>query len=215
MNYIFNFIKSLYFNFRYLPFKQAIYMPVWITTNFHVYGLKRGQLILHQPYRKSIFLGDCGSPGLQEFKGGLYFSKDSMMILHGFTVIAQGSVFRMDEGTSIEIGKNFFCNKNCFFRSSNQIIFSDECLLGWNVQINTSDGHPILHNGNMKPSDLPIRVGKHVWITSNVIITKGVSIADGCIVAQGAVVVKSIQEANSLVGGIPAKIISNNIDWRI
>ena len=88
-------------------------------------------------------------------------------------------------------------------------------MLGWNVQINTSDGHPILHNGNMKPSDLPIRVGKHVWITSNVIITKGVSIADGCIVAQGAVVVKSIQEANSLVGGIPAKIISNNIDWRI
>ena len=67
----------------------------------------------------------------------------------------------------------------------------------------------------MKPSDLPIKVGKHVWITSNVIITKGVSIADGCIVAQGAVVVKSIQEANSLVGGIPAKIISNNIDWRI
>ena len=29
-----------------------------------------------------------------------------MMILHGFTVIAQGSVFRMDEGASIEIIQN-------------------------------------------------------------------------------------------------------------
>ena len=86
-------------------------MPVWITTNFRIHGLKRGQLILHQPYRKSVFLGDCGSPGLQEFKGGLYFSKDSMMILHGFTVIAQGPVFRTDAGASIERGKNLFCYK--------------------------------------------------------------------------------------------------------
>lgn len=73
---ILNFFKSLYFNFRYLPFRQAVYMPVWITTNFRIHGLKRGQLILHQPYRKSVFLGDCGSPGLQEMKGGLLFHEE-------------------------------------------------------------------------------------------------------------------------------------------
>lgn len=211
---IFNFIKSLYFNFRYLPFRQAVYMPVWITTNFRIYGLKRGQLILHQPYRKSVFLGDCGSPGLQEMKGGLYFTKNTKLILHGFTVISQGSVLRMDEGSSIELGKRFYCNKNCYFRASRNIAFGDDCLLGWNVQINTSDGHAIIHNGEQSISESPVTIGKHVWITSNTILTKGVSVADGCIIAQGAVVTKSIEERNCLIGGVPAKIISKNIEWR-
>ena len=104
---ILNFIKSLYFNFRYLPFRQAVYMPVWITTNFRIHGLKRGQLILHQPYRKSVFLGDCGSPGLQEMKGGLYFTHNTKLILHGFTVISQGSVLRMDEGAFIDTARMY------------------------------------------------------------------------------------------------------------
>ena len=183
-------------------------MPVWITTNFRIHGLKRGQLILHQPYRKSVFLGDCGSPGLQELKGCIYLSKDSKLIFQGFTVISQGSVLRMDEGSSIELGKRFYCNKNCYFRASRNIAFGDDCLLGWNVQINTSDGHAIIHNGEQSISESPVTIGKHVWITSNTILTKGVFVADGCIIAQGAVVTKSIEERNCLIGGVPAKIIS-------
>ena len=38
-------------------------------------------------------------------------------------------------------------------------------------------------------------------------------IADGCIVAQGAVVTKSITEPKVLVGGIPAKIIRQDVEW--
>ena len=199
--HIFNLLKSLYFNFRYLPFRQAIYMPVWITANFKVRGLRRGMLVLHQPYRKSVFLGDCGSPGLQEMKGGLFFSAHSRLILHGFTVVAQGSVLRLDEDATIEIGRNFYCNKNCFFRSSSKITFGEECLLGWNVQINTSDGHVVSHDGVRKPSELPVAIGNHVWLTANTIVTKGVSVAVGCIIAQGAVVTKSVDEPNILSGG--------------
>lgn len=211
---IINFIRSLYFNFRYLPFNQAINMPVWITTNFRVNGLKRGQLILYQPIHKSVLLGVWGSPGLQQMHGELLFSKNSHLILHGFTVISQGSVLRIDCGATIELGKDFYCNKNCFFRASKDIVFGDDCLVGWNVQINTSDGHIILHDGEKKISDQPINIGKHVWLCSNIIVTKGVSIADGCIVAQGAVVAKTITENNAMVGGIVAKVISKNIEWR-
>ena len=169
---------------------------------------------MHQPYRKSVFLGDCGSPGLQEMKGGLYFTHNTKLILHGFTVISQGSVLRMDEGASIELGKDFYCNKNCYFRASKNIAFGDDCLLGWNVQINSSDGHTIIHNGVQNNSESSVTIGYHVWITSNTILTKGVYVADGCIIAQGAVVTKSIEEQNCLIGGVPAKIISKNIEWR-
>lgn len=198
---IINFIYSLYFNFRYLPFKQAVNLPIWITTNFRVHGLKRGQLILCKPIHRSVMFGCWGSLGLQQMKGKLIFSKNSHLILLGHTVISQGSVLKMDNGAFIELGNDFYCNKNCYFRASRNLFFGNDCQVGWNVQINTSDGHAIFHDGKSQVSDLPINVGNHVWITSNTIITKGVSIADGCIIAQGAVVTKSINEPRALVGG--------------
>ena len=208
-----NRIKSIYFNFRYLPFRQAIYMPVWITTNFKIMKLQRGQIILSFPYRKNFLLGDCGSVGLQEMQGGIYMEDGAKLILNAMCVIGQGTTLRCDKNAVIELGKNFYCNKNCHIRSAEKIKIGDECSLGWNVQINTDDGHAITHDGKAVKSIGSIEICNHVWITSNTIITKNVNIADGCIVAQGAVVSKSITESKSLVGGVPAKVLRTGIEW--
>ena len=42
---------------------------------------------------------------------------------------------------------------------------------------------------------------------------KGVTIGDGAIVAAGAIVTKDVP-ANSIVAGVPAKIINENIEWK-
>jgi maltose O-acetyltransferase len=52
----------------------------------------------------------------------------------------------------------------------------------------------------------PIRVGDGCWIGARVIVLAGVSIGDGAIVAAGAVVAADI-EPNTLVGGVPARLI--------
>ena len=46
----------------------------------------------------------------------------------------------------------------------------------------------------------------------NVTILKGVTIGNGAVIAAGAVVTNSVP-ANTLVGGVPAKIIKENICW--
>lgn len=212
--FIIDFLKSVYFNLRYLPFKQAIYLPIWVTTNLKDCKLKRGQLILKQPYCKSIFLGACGSPGLQQYNSGLYLDEGAKLIFHGMTVISEGSVLRCDKDSIIEFGKNFYCNKNCFMRSSDRIVFGDECSLGWNVQLNTNDGHIVKHNGKDVSQIRSIIVGNHVWLTSNTIVCKNVIIAEGSIVAQGAVVTKSITETKAMIGGVPAKVIGHNVEWQ-
>lgn len=210
---LFNSLKTIYFNFRYLPLRQAVYLPIWITTNFKVMKLKRGQIILDFPYRKNFFFGDCGSVGLQEMKGGIYMADGAKLILNAMCVIGQGTTIRCDKNAVIELGKNFYCNKNCHLRSAEYIKFGDECSLGWNVQVNTDDGHAILHDGKAVKRFESIEIGNHVWLTSNTIVTKSVRIADGCIIAQGAVVSKSITEPKSLVGGVPAKLIRQNVEW--
>ena len=59
----------------------------------------------------------------------------------------------------------------------------------------------------------PIKIGNHVWIGQGASILKGVRIGDGSIVAAAAVVTKDVP-AHVAVGGIPAKVINENINWK-
>ena len=52
----------------------------------------------------------------------------------------------------------------------------------------------------------PIHIGKNVWIGANATVLAGVTVGDGAVVAAGAVVTKDV-EPNTIVGGVPAKLI--------
>lgn len=58
--------------------------------------------------------------------------------------------------------------------------------------------------GGWKPS--PIVIGNGVWIGARVTVLPGVTIGQGAVVAAGSVVTKDVPP-NTLVGGVPAKVI--------
>lgn len=51
-------------------------------------------------------------------------------------------------------------------------------------------------------------IGRDVWVGAGSVILPGVTIGDGCVVAAGSVVTRDIP-ANTIVGGVPAKLIKN------
>ncbi len=113
--------------------------------------------------------------------------------------------FFTDCGKNIHLGQNIFINSGCKLQDQGGIYIDDDVLIGHNVVIATlNHGMNPENRGDLHPK--PVHIGKAVWIGSNSTILPGVTIGDGAIVAAGAVVSKDVPE-NTVVGGVPAKII--------
>jgi maltose O-acetyltransferase len=80
-------------------------------------------------------------------------------------------------------------------------------MIGPNTLI-TTVGHPLSPKGRREYNALakPVRIGNDVWIGGNVTILPGVTIGNNVVVAAGAVINKDVPD-NTLVGGVPARVI--------
>lgn len=113
---------------------------------------------------------------------------------------------------NIYIGENSHININCCIwpGENSKIILGDNLLMGPGVSIQAAN-HGTDRDGVMMEQERTqkdIVIGNDCWIGSNATIVAGVTISDGCVIAAGAVVTKSIAEPYSIVGGVPAKVIS-------
>lgn len=113
--------------------------------------------------------------------------------------------FYTNFGKHIKLGKNVFINHACSFLDLGGITIEDDVMIGPRVNI-TTENHPV-DPGKRKDLDLKsILIKRNVWIGAGATILPGVTIGENSIVAAGAVVNKDVQD-NTIVGGIPAKII--------
>ncbi|MDE6274401.1 MAG: sugar O-acetyltransferase [Clostridiales bacterium] len=113
--------------------------------------------------------------------------------------------FYTDYGQNITVGKNVFINSGCCFQDQGGIKIGDNVLIGQQVVLATLNHDlPPKERANMSPA--PIKIGNDVWIGAHATVLPGVTVGDGAVIAAGAVVTKDVP-ANTVVGGVPAKII--------
>lgn len=113
--------------------------------------------------------------------------------------------FYTDFGRNIHVGDNVFINACCQFQDQGGVWLGDGCLIGHNVVFATLN-HDLIPERRQICIPGSIIVGKNVWIGSNATVLAGVRIGDNSVVAAGAVVTKDV-EANTIVGGVPARFI--------
>ena len=58
-----------------------------------------------------------------------------------------------------------------------------------------------------------IKIGDHVWVASFSHILKNSAIPDGSVVAYHSLVTKKFEGEKLLLGGCPAKVIEEEIEW--
>jgi acetyltransferase-like isoleucine patch superfamily enzyme len=131
----------------------------------------------------------------------------SMIVLDGAT-IGRGVKLSVGPAAKLEIGDKSYITDGSQILAQNSIIIGKNCAISFGVTIMDDDGHGI----GLPPYSAPITIEDEVWIGCNVTILKGVTIGKGSVVAAGAVVTKSCPP-HSLLAGVPAKIIKQEIAW--
>jgi len=112
-------------------------------------------------------------------------------------------------GKGITIGDRTGMSARAYLAGQGGIAIGTDVIMGPNVQI-FSENHlfndlslTIKEQGVNKQA---VSIGNNCWIGAGSTILAGVTIGDGCVVAAGSVVNKSFP-ANSVIGGIPAKLL--------
>jgi acetyltransferase-like isoleucine patch superfamily enzyme len=113
--------------------------------------------------------------------------------------------FYTNFGQSIRLGKNVFINHACSFLDIGGITIEDDVQIGPRVNI-TSENHPIDPNDRKTLILAPVIIRRNAWIGAAATILPGVTIGENAIVAAGAVVSKDVT-ANTIVAGVPAKVV--------
>ena len=141
----------------------------------------------------------------------LRMDEHSKFLVQGnFDVFYGGDIICFKD-SSLKIGSGF-CNSNVKIRCTKSIKIGKDVAIAHDVTIMDSDAHNII-KADYKNTK-PVIIGNHVWIGSRAMILKGVKIGDGAIIAAGAIVTKDVP-SNSLVAGVPAKVIKSDVKWEL
>lgn len=206
---------TIYVNFRCLPFKTAVKLPLFIGYNTRIDKLSGNIRFGCKPKTFMVRIGWGGTRGRENGKKNYLLVNDNASIqFNGKCTMSSGISLILDQGTLI-IGDHFFSNKNCTISCNHKIVIGDHALVGWNVEILDSDNHKVIHkNKNMAEADRSIEIGDHVWIAAFSHILKNSYIPDGSVVAYHSLITKKFNGEKLLLGGCPAKIMEEGIEWK-
>jgi maltose O-acetyltransferase len=110
------------------------------------------------------------------------------------------------------VGERCFVNRNCYFDLEGEVSLGDGSTVGHGVTFITTrhDLGDSRHRAGAT-SAAAIAVGAGAWIGANATLLAGVTIGNGAVVAAGAVVVSDVAP-DTLVGGVPAKLLRHLTD---
>lgn len=141
-------------------------------------------------------------------KNGITFGKNVSI---GKNTVIECSGTLTNLGLGLVVGDNVGLGANCFYGCAGGISIGNDTIFGNFISLHSE-------NHNYDNLDVPIRlqgvnrkgisIGNDCWIGAKATILDGANIGNGCIVAAGAVVTQGNYPDFSILGGVPAKIIS-------
>jgi acetyltransferase-like isoleucine patch superfamily enzyme len=213
-----NWIKTYYFNYKKFPYPIAKKLPVFFYGPVKFSSIQ-GELKIEAPIKRAMV--GFGQPYelITKFKG------TSELVLKG-TLVVTGHV-QFGKDYFIHIGDNAYCEfghmasmaSNGKIICKHQIILGNYARIGSESQLIDTNFHQMINSetGEKYPMTNSIKLGNYNFVSNRVSIMQKTVTPDNCTIASNTLCNKdySIFGENILIGGIPAKLLKQNIsrDW--
>ena len=216
--YSINWTKTVYFNFKKFPFHIAKKLPVYFYGSVKLKKIS-GKIIINAPIKSGMIgfgqpyeIITC-SKGIAEFllEGEMIFNGHVQFGKDYFIHIAQNATLKMGNMSSIGHSGKIIC--------SHKIIFGNYARVGYESQLADTTVHQMIDTatGEKLPLTGSIQLGNYNYISNRVTILSKTITPNFCTVASNSLCAKDYTSLgqNVLIGGIPSKLIKNNIsrDW--
>lgn len=143
-----------------------------------------------------------------------FVSHNSVVIL-GKNPLFRGRI-RLGHDSLVLLGDNITTTNKAYINCTENttVIIGDDCMLSSNIHIRTDDAHAIydVESGYRLNKSKDVFIGAHTWISFAAKIYGGSVIGDGSIIGVNSFV-KGKFPNNCTLGGIPARILRENVAW--
>ena len=207
--------RTLYFNFRTLPFSTAIKLPVFIYSKVHLFELNGSVCFENTPIRRGMVkIGiNAESFALCDHSGFIQLaSSKSKIVFEGPASISVNAKIRVVAG-ELRFGKYAYLGEGIrVVCNGGSIHIGAYSRIAFETVIMNSGFHHV-YNSNKKSitrTTRPIRIGQYCWIGNRCSISPGAALKDFTIVCAGSLVNRdftAIEGENQMLGGSPAKVI--------
>ncbi|WP_299181259.1 acyltransferase [uncultured Neptuniibacter sp.] len=212
IRYVSGIPKSIYVNFRLLPFRQALHLPILVSRKTKLKSLS-GRAHITQIKTGIVRIGFGGIDMLDyrydrpvlQIKGDIHF-KGKAKIGIGAKLLVDGTLY---------LGNNINITGDALLICAKKISIGDDVMIAWRSTLMDTDQHAIFNkNREQINPDQEIIVGDNVWIGSQSLILKGSDIKDGCIIGANTTITKSFNTENAVIAGVPAKVLKADVTWQ-
>lgn len=206
--------KTIYFNFRYLPWQQAIRFPFWISSKTYLRKLK-GSITIHGELHTGMIRIGYGDIGIFDNKRSrTIWEVAGKVTFEGNAEIGHGSKISVGETGQLVLGRNFAITAESAIIAYKKVTFGNDCLLSWDILIMDTDFHPITNaQSEIQNPPTEIVIGNNVWIGCRSLILKGSVIPDGSVIAANSLISKKLSGTNQVFGSQPLSVLAENIRW--
>lgn len=198
---------SLYFNFRFLPFSQALKLPVLL---YRASVSGKGKYIIEAPISPGMIR--LGFPMVSIFREkGIVLENNGLIVFKGTATIGGGSGISVGNKGEIFFGDRFSNQSGIKLISYHKIDMGSAVRIGWQSMVCDTDFHTMKSEDGEKRTQGygPIRIGDEVWVGSYCKLFKNTDIPSKCTVASGTFLNKKIDcRPYSLIypgGGVKVK----------
>ena len=212
-------IPTLYFNLKYLPFSQAVKLPI-ILYKPHLYKM-RGRIVIEGgPIKTGMITLGFPRINLYSNSGFTYENFGGTIIFSGRIDIGNASALSIGSKGVLKIGCNFRANTSLKLVCYKNVMIGSNVRFGWDCVLMDTDLHVLSYLDEDKiivarsRGCAPIVIGDGVWIGSNTFILKKSRVPDKCVIgAKSLVTGHSQMDSYNLYCGVPVGLSRYNVYW--